>query len=433
MSMTRLRAQQHEAGVRAVQLHRDLLRSSSPAAGEIRPRRLDSFLDRLPSECVKLDRNRQDSGRAQGGHLSIWDSRGKTELYDGWRVRQVDVSRPSTGPRPKLVLRQTPRRPDLGEHGRPPRRVGESARSSARISSRCDSGSSAKPLVGEEAARSPHRWSGHGRAGAVSKRAASKGARAKASRQRTASTRCRPPTSPDGRRCSTTAAAAPGQRGTISPPSVLKQTTTEPPGRRTRAISATAGGASNQWKASAQKTPSTEASESGISSAGPASVSASRIRARSASSGSTATTRAKCLDEKPREFPGTGREIENRGVGRKLRPPRRRDRASRASHARSPRLPRRNSVPAGRSCERAEGREAVGPVEEMAEEERDADVAGEERVAAGPTTARRRSTFPIACMRRRGRGRADVVAGAAVEDQERIGVAGGAATEARSP
>src|SRR3954465_11711308 len=72
--------------------------------------------------------------------------------------------------------------------------------------------------------------------------------------------------------------------------------TSAPRGRRTRAISATESSVANQWNASAEKTASTLPSASGIASPWPATASArgttSSSTTRSASSGSTATTRA---------------------------------------------------------------------------------------------------------------------------------------------
>src|SRR4029077_20853860 len=71
---------------------------------------------------------------------------------------------------------------------------------------------------------------------------------------------------------------------------------TPPPGRTTRAISATAASPSNQWKASPTKTASAKSSGSGIRSAVPASTRMSAERPAStpriSSFGSTATTSA---------------------------------------------------------------------------------------------------------------------------------------------
>src|SRR5438874_3893851 len=82
---------------------------------------------------------------------------------------------------------------------------------------------------------------------------------------------------------------------------------------------------------------------------------------------------------------------------------------------------------------RAHRREAVLPVEQMAEEERDAHVAGEERVAAPPEVCallfdltdrvHAERTCPL---------EPELVAGPAVENQERIRVARCAVTEARA-
>src|SRR5919108_3471360 len=78
---------------------------------------------------------------------------------------------------------------------------------------------------------------------------------------------------------------------------MFQKITKAPRGRSTRAISRTVSRVANQWKASAEKTPSTSSFPSGIASALPASASASGTisasTVRIASSGSTATTRAK--------------------------------------------------------------------------------------------------------------------------------------------
>ena len=84
--------------------------------------------------------------------------------------------------------------------------------------------------------------------------------------------------------------------GMAGPSGTFHITTSAPCGRRTRAISVKAASVSNQWKAWATKTASTESTASGICSALPSIASLSgqptASRRRILASGSTATTRA---------------------------------------------------------------------------------------------------------------------------------------------
>src|SRR5205814_9030966 len=88
-----------------------------------------------------------------------------------------------------------------------------------------------------------------------------------------------------------------GSGGSYGASQLLKRTTSDPPGRSTRASSRAARSESNQWNASATNAASTAASSSGSSSADPSRQSAPGTRpspsARIAGAGSTATTCAK--------------------------------------------------------------------------------------------------------------------------------------------
>ena len=131
---------------------------------------------------------------------------------------------------------------------------------------------------------------------------------ARSAAARTATRRTRRPTARSAvRRSAPTARAAvraPRPAAAARSPTSASWTIASPPrGRSTRAISAIAARASNQWNASPTNTASTLASSSGIASAEPARTSPSRISARIASFGSTATTcanrRASSLVSRP--------------------------------------------------------------------------------------------------------------------------------------
>src|SRR5207302_2738240 len=82
--------------------------------------------------------------------------------------------------------------------------------------------------------------------------------------------------------------------------------------------------------------------------------------------------------------------------------------------------------------ERAHGREAVLSVEQVAEEERDADVAGKERVAAAADRLALALDLTDRVHREGARPvEPELVARPPVEDEERVGVAGRPVTEAR--
>ena len=150
--------------------------------------------------------------------------------------------------------------------------------------------------------------------------------------------------------------------GSVGPAGRFHIRTSAPCGRRTRAISASARSSWNQWKASAAKTASTEASASGISCAVPASASASgqsaTSRRRIASAGSTATTRPNLGRSNRVSLPVPAAASSTVASGGQCRDVRRPPAASRAGRARIS-SGQRSALPAGMLHVLANGTAAI--------------------------------------------------------------------------